>query len=142
MAKNIKKNACMCITESLCCSAEISTTLQINCTSAERQHGGKLFRFLNIIWRFHVEANGRQDSSVWKLKFNKYNHQPKFSRLRKKRKEVIFSVLLLLVAQWCSTLCDPVDCSPPGSSVHGISRQEYWSGLPFPSQFYILWYKL
>ena len=24
-------------------------------------------------------------------------------------------------------------CSPPGSSVHGFSRQEYWSGLPFPS---------
>ena len=22
---------------------------------------------------------------------------------------------------------------PPDSSVHGISRQEYWSGLPFPS---------
>ena len=27
--------------------------------------------------------------------------------------------------------CDPMDCSPPGSSVHGIFRQEYWSGLPF-----------
>ena len=26
-----------------------------------------------------------------------------------------------------------MDCSPPGSSVHGISQQEYWSGLPFPS---------
>ena len=25
-----------------------------------------------------------------------------------------------LVAQSCLTLCDPVDCSPPGSSVHGI----------------------
>ena len=24
------------------------------------------------------------------------------------------------VAQLCPTLCDPVDCSPPGSSVHGI----------------------
>ena len=24
------------------------------------------------------------------------------------------------VAQSCLTLCDPVDCSPPGSSVHGI----------------------
>ena len=24
------------------------------------------------------------------------------------------------VAQSCPTLCDPVDCSPPGSSVHGI----------------------
>ena len=29
--------------------------------------------------------------------------------------------------------CDPMDCSPPGSSVHEISQQEYWSGLPFPS---------
>ena len=28
--------------------------------------------------------------------------------------------------------CDPMVCSPPGSSVHGISQQEYWSGLPFP----------
>ena len=26
-----------------------------------------------------------------------------------------------------------MDCSPPGSSVDGISQQEYWSGLPFPS---------
>jgi len=25
-----------------------------------------------------------------------------------------------LVAQSCLTLCDPTDCSPPGSSVHGI----------------------
>ena len=25
-----------------------------------------------------------------------------------------------------------MDCSPPSSSVHGISRQECWSGLPFP----------
>ena len=24
------------------------------------------------------------------------------------------------------TLCDPMDCSPPGSSVHGFSRQEYF----------------
>ena len=29
-------------------------------------------------------------------------------------------VLLLLVAQLCLTLCSPMDCSPPGSSVHGI----------------------
>ena len=26
-----------------------------------------------------------------------------------------------------------MDCSPPASSVHGFPRQEYWSGLPFPS---------
>ena len=33
----------------------------------------------------------------------------------------------------CPTLCDPVDCSLPGFSVHGILRARYWSGLPFPS---------
>ena len=27
----------------------------------------------------------------------------------------------------------PMDCSPPASSVHGISQEKYWSGLPFPS---------
>ena len=33
--------------------------------------------------------------------------------------------------QSCSTVCDPMDCSPPGFSV-GFSREEYWSGLPCP----------
>ena len=36
--------------------------------------------------------------------------------------------------QSCLTLCNPVGYGPPGSSVHvGFSRQEHWSGLPFPS---------
>ena len=29
--------------------------------------------------------------------------------------------------------CDPVDCSPPGSSVHGDSPGKNTGGLPFPS---------
>ena len=33
--------------------------------------------------------------------------------------------------QSCLTLCNPMDCSPPGSLA--FSRQEYWSGLPCPS---------
>ena len=37
------------------------------------------------------------------------------------------------VTQSCPTLIDPMDCSLPGSSVHGFSRQEYWSGLLLPS---------
>ena len=37
------------------------------------------------------------------------------------------------VTQSCLTLSDPMDCSPPGSSIHGFSRQEYWSGVPLPS---------
>ena len=35
--------------------------------------------------------------------------------------------------QSCLTLSDPTDGSPPGSPSLGFSRQEHWSGLPFPS---------
>ena len=40
-----------------------------------------------------------------------------------------------LVAQSCPTLCDPMDCSPPGSSVHGIlqARVLEWIAIPFSS---------
>ena len=38
-----------------------------------------------------------------------------------------------LVAQSCPTLCDPMDCNPPGSSVHGIlqSRILEWVVISF-----------
>ena len=39
----------------------------------------------------------------------------------KKESEVIYL---------CLTRSDPMDCSPPGSSIHGIL---YWSGVPSPS---------
>ena len=37
------------------------------------------------------------------------------------------------VAQSCLTLCDPMDCSPPGSSVHGIlqARILEWVAILF-----------
>ena len=36
--------------------------------------------------------------------------------------------------QSCPTLCNPIDGNPSGSPVLvGFSRQEHWSGLPFPS---------
>ena len=34
--------------------------------------------------------------------------------------------------QSCPTLCDLRDGGPPGSPSLGFSRQEHWSGLPFP----------
>ena len=39
----------------------------------------------------------------------------------------------MLAAQLCLTLCDPMDCSPPGSSVHGIlqARILEWVAIPF-----------
>ena len=40
------------------------------------------------------------------------------------------ALCVCLVTQLCLTLCDPMDYSPPVSSVHGFSRQEYWNRLP------------
>ena len=38
------------------------------------------------------------------------------------------------VVQSCPTLCDPMDSSPHQAPPSiAFSRQEYWSGLPFPS---------
>ena len=38
----------------------------------------------------------------------------------------------MFITQSCPTLCNPIDYSPPGSSVHGILQAILWSGLPFP----------
>ena len=39
----------------------------------------------------------------------------------------------MLVTQLCPTLCDSMDCSPPGSSVHGVfqARILEWAAIPF-----------
>ena len=37
----------------------------------------------------------------------------------------------LLVTQLCPALCNPMDCSPPGSSVHGILPVLEWVAIPF-----------
>ena len=57
-----------------------------------------------------------------------------------RKPQIVCSVQFSSVAQSCPTLCDPVDCSPPGSSFHGIlqARILEWvaisisRGLPDP----------
>ena len=34
------------------------------------------------------------------------------------------------VAQSCPTPSNPMDCSLPGSFIHGICQAKYWSGVP------------
>ena len=54
-----------------------------------------------------------------------------------------FSVCLCvrarLVAQSCLTLCDPMDCSLPGSSVYGIlqARILEWAAIPFSGAVFL-----
>ena len=46
---------------------------------------------------------------------------------------VIYSILFSSVTQWCPIVCNSVDCSPTGSSVHGIlqARILEWVATPF-----------
>ena len=42
----------------------------------------------------------------------------------------------MLVTQLCLTLCNPMDCNPPGSFVHGIfqTRILKWIAIPFSTK--------
>ena len=49
------------------------------------------------------------------------------------------TVLVLVIQSW-PTLYDPMDCSPPGSSVHGISQARIleWVAIPSPKKVFDL----
>ena len=49
---------------------------------------------------------------------------------------MVFAIVMngyVLVSQLCLILCNPMDCSPPGSSAHGIlqARILEWVAMPF-----------
>ena len=52
------------------------------------------------------------------------------TKFRIQGKAVMFGSL---AAQSSATPCNPMDCSPPESSVHEIFQQEFWNGYPFSS---------
>jgi len=60
-------------------------------------------------------------SSTPFLLFEEIYHFKKYIRVRAK------------LLQSCPTLCNPMDCSPPGSSVHGIlqARIQEWAAMTF-----------
>ena len=73
-----------------------------------------------VVWAFSKEYN-QMVTSTWR----DVPHHHVISRSS-------FSFYLAACVQSCPTLCDPVDSSLPGSSVHGILRPKYWSWLPLP----------
>ena len=79
---------------------------------------------------FLIKSTHRSDSL--ETIFSHYGHS--FSSKNEKYRILLFFFFFAKVAcmsaqvlQSCPTLCDPMDCSPPGSSVHGDSP-----GLPCP----------
>ena len=58
-----------------------------------------------------------------------------FREIKKKISNTHSMLVKVLVAQLCLTLCNPLDYSPPGSSVHGIlqARILEWVAILFSS---------
>ena len=55
-------------------------------------------------------------------------------RTRKKENpQMLLPCVCAKSLQSCPTLCNPIDCNPPGPLSMGFSKQEYWHGLPCPS---------
>ena len=44
----------------------------------------------------------------------------------------VYFWVCVLVSQSCPTLCNPMDCSPPGSSVHGILQVRILEWVTIP----------
>ena len=54
-------------------------------------------------------------------------------RAERKKRPPLSHHVCVLVTQSCPTLCDPMDCSLPGSSVHGILQARILEWVVVPS---------
>ena len=87
-----------------------------------------------IFVRVNFTQHGFFPQGIMKLLFTV--HDLTLCSLRQAWKQGLSSIFESAseVAQSCPTLCHSVDCSLHQASLSmGFSRQEYWSGLPFPS---------
>ena len=100
-----------------------------------------------LAWRIHGQRSlagyspwGRKESDMTehRVDWGPFCHEPgrtvsvSIRALQRSRGNTPTGTRSAQSLQLRPTLCDHVDCSPPGSSVMGSSRQEHWSGLPCP----------
>ena len=101
----------------------------------------------DFLFRFHIRGEIIEYSSFSDL-FHSAHCPPGSFRLLQIAGLPSFSwpsnipYVLCLVAQSCPTLCNPMDCSPPGSSVHVISQAKMLElvAISFPRTFLIYVY--
>ena len=86
-------------------ASRVTTTIHWN----NNTHKWGISQGCKVYWIYANQSVWSTILANWRRKF--------------KRKKIKVSV-----TQSCSTLWDSKNCSPPGSSIHGFSRQEYWSG--------------
>ena len=95
----------------------------LNCTTGLLQLQNKTFLW-QPAWEGGLGENGCKYMCGWVPSLFTWNCHNTVNQL---------CAVLCLIAQSCPTLCEPMDWSPPGSSVHGIlqARILEWVAYPF-----------
>ena len=81
------------------------------------------------------------DSSPHSLQLEKSltsNKDPAQPKQTNKNSNAVCASVYVLVTRSCPTLCDPMDCSLPGFSVHGILQARILQWVAFPSPMRIV----
>ena len=89
-------------------------------------------RIIKILYEYWVEQFNRQcekQKEIIHFLPHLWEAVPSISSI----KECSWLVCYCSVAKSCPTLCNPMDCTCQAPLSMEFSRQEYWSGLPFPS---------
>ena len=152
MGKELEKRTdiCICITESLCCTPETNTTLLINYVHAVCQ---LLHSCLTLCDPMDCSPPGSSVHGILQARILEWVAMPSSRRSSQPRAWIHVSSSFWwfqmflglwehhsklrscppLVAQLCPTRCNPLDCSPLGSSDHGIlqARILEWVSIPF-----------
>ena len=81
---------------------------------------------------FHQHGGKKAVSNSWQYRKSNESSTFEISKMRmclcaRCCATAAFFKVKVLAARSCLAVCDLMDCSPPGSSVHGLSRQGYWS---------------
>ena len=81
---------------------------------------------------FHQRGGKKAVSNSWQYRKSNESSTFEISKMRmclcaRCCATAAFFKVKVLAARSCLAVCDLMDCSPPGSSVHGLSRQGYWS---------------
>ena len=77
---------------------------------------------LLLSWHKEISLRSPLRRILWTLQLNQQTAHT-----------VLYPSCCCSVSKLCPALCNTMDCNTPASSVYVFPRQEYWSGLPFPS---------